>query len=43
MVTILKAKCSCGHEWVRRVPNPKQCPGCKKRWPLGRRDDAVQG
>ena len=24
-------KCSlCGHEWIKRVSDPKQCPKCKR-------------
>ena len=20
----------CGHEWIKRIPNPVQCPKCKR-------------
>jgi predicted Zn-ribbon and HTH transcriptional regulator len=36
------ARCSfCNYVWVARVAIPKECPDCKRRWPVGRPEEVV--
>jgi predicted Zn-ribbon and HTH transcriptional regulator len=28
--------CKCGYQWEPRVPQPKECPKCKRRQDLGK-------
>ena len=35
-LNVVILECPCGHRWPPRIPNPVECPKCRKpivRWP----------